>query len=120
MANDHDKFTCGCSDCNDSYYYANKRETKDNEKETREKVNTNKTTRKPIIKKVEVNMLKLTHANTGNVATVFKNKIFGYTFSGEMKCMIILSESGAVFPVKETEEELNTIFTNPTGGEAND
>lgn len=55
-------------------------------------------------------MIELTHANTNQVALIVVSKIFGYSFSDAHKAVIVYSDAGAVFPVKESMQEISDML----------
>lgn len=54
--------------------------------------------------------ITVTHANTGNKAEIVKSQIFAWTYNDKFKCIVIYSNGGAIFPIRETAEELSNIL----------
>lgn len=61
--------------------------------------------------KVEL-FIEVTHAHNGSKADILKSKIFGWQYSEPQQCVIIYSDAGAVFPVRESVEYFRGLFSN--------
>lgn len=51
---------------------------------------------------------EFTHANTDQAAMINVHKVFGFYYSDAHKCMLLLSDAGGVFPVKDSKEDIET------------
>jgi hypothetical protein len=58
----------------------------------------------------KVELISVTHANMDTRIHLVKGLISGYYYSPNHKCTMIVSTGGAVFPAKETTDELETLL----------
>ena len=52
----------------------------------------------------------VTHANTNEVADIIVSKIFGYCYDSNQKCTVLISDAGAIWPVKESKERIRELI----------
>ena len=55
-------------------------------------------------------LINFTHANTLKEALIVKEQIFGFTYSDSNKCYLLYSNGGAVFPVRESKEQIINLL----------
>lgn len=55
-------------------------------------------------------LIKLTHANHGQTIYVPTHLIAGWYFSPGHKCTHVVAAGGAIFPAKETCEEVESLY----------
>lgn len=55
-------------------------------------------------------LITLTHANLGSKIDVAHNLIFCWYHSPANKCTHVVASGGAVFPAKETDEQIKALY----------
>ncbi len=55
-------------------------------------------------------LIKLIHANNGQTIYVPRHNIAGWYHSPAHKCTHVVASGGAVFPAKETEAEVESLY----------
>ena len=61
-------------------------------------------------------LARFTKFNTNEKASIFISKIFGFQYSSSLGCVILLSDAGGVFPVSESEKEVELILLSKEEG----
>lgn len=59
-----------------------------------------------------MNLYKFTHANNNQVLYVAANQVAGFYYSPHHKSTMIVATGGAVLPVTETVEQVQSVLTS--------
>lgn len=65
-------------------------------------------------------LLTLTHANTGQKISLARVLVAGWYYSAQQKCTFVIASGGAIFPARETVDEVCSIYErsfNPSDSE---
>lgn len=58
-----------------------------------------------------MNFIDLTHANLNERVAVVAELVAGIYYSPHHKCTMVVASGGAIFPAKESTEEIKTLLT---------